>query len=178
MARCYRIQNPIGQLRTFTILYTFAFVITRHTWNRCVYLLVIVIFAVVACTIKSSIKTYLLSPFLIISWWIGTFCDHVIFRSASIAFPRRTFRIYVRWNTNRVSFLLFLSNPFEFFFHIMVINSKKIALCLDLVCYLIMSTRPRDTVVKIQVISLKGWNVQIFLIRIIFLSSQLCLVAC
>ena len=31
MARCSRIQNPIGQLRTVTILYTFAFVITRHS---------------------------------------------------------------------------------------------------------------------------------------------------
>ena len=128
MARCSRIQNPIVQLQTVTILSTFAFVITRHSWHRCVYLMVIVIFSVVACTITFFIKTYLLLPFLIVFWWIGTFCDHVIFRSTSIEITRQTFRIPIRWNTNRASFLLFLSNPFETFFRSMIINSTTCAL--------------------------------------------------
>ena len=142
MARCSRIQNPIGQLQTVTILYTFLFVINIHSCHRCVYLMVIVIFAVVACTITFFIKTYLLSPFLIIFWWLGTFCDHVIFRSTSKAFPRRTFQIPVRLKINRTSFLLFLSNPFETFFCRMIITSTKCALFLNRVCSLIISTRP------------------------------------
>ena len=77
--------------------------------------MVIVIFAVVSCTITFFIKTYLLSPFLIIFWWLGTFCDHVIFRSTSKAFTKRTIQITVRRNINRTRFPLFLSNPFEIF---------------------------------------------------------------
>ena len=88
MARCSRIQNPICQLQTVTILYTLAFVITRHSRHRCVYIMFVIIFFVVACTITFFIKTYLLSPFLIIFWWIGNIFDHVIFRSTSKAFPR------------------------------------------------------------------------------------------
>ena len=91
-----QIQNPIGQLRTVTILYTFAFVITRHLFHRCVYIMVVVIFTVVSYMITFFIKTYLLTPFLIISRWLGTFCDHAIFRSTYIVFPRRTFQIPVR----------------------------------------------------------------------------------
>ena len=178
MARCSRIQNPIGQLWTVTILYTFAFVVTRHSCHRCVYLMVIVIFAVVACTINFFIKTYLLTPVIIIFWWIGIFCNRVIFRSTSKAFPRWTFRIPVRWNINRASFLLFLSNPFETFLRRMVIKSTKCALCLNIVCSLIMSTIPWDAAVKIQVISLQVWDVQKHLVRKLFLSSQFCLVAC
>ena len=149
MARCYRIQNPIGQLRTVTILYTFAFVITRYLCHRWVYLLVIIIFAVVACTITFFIKMYLLSPFLIIFRWLGTFCDHVIFRFISKEFPRRTFRIPVRWNINRASFPLFLSNPFETFFRRMIITSTKCALCLNSMCSFNISNRPWATSVKI-----------------------------
>ena len=171
MACCSWIQNPIGQLRTVTILFTFAFVITRHSCHICVYLMVTVVFAVVACTITFFIKTYWLTSFLTVFRWLGTFCDHVIFRSTSIAFSRRTFRISVRWNTYCARFFLFLSNPFETFFRRMVIKSTKCALCLDRVCPFIMSTRPWDTVVKIQIICLQGWDVQTFLIRKILLSS-------
>ena len=113
MACCSQIPNPIGLLRTVTILYTFEFVITRHSCHRCVYLMVIVIFAVAACTITFFIKTYLLSPFLIVFWWIGKFCDHVILRSTYISFPRRMFHFYIGSNINRASFIPFLSNPFE-----------------------------------------------------------------
>ena len=131
-------QNPIVRLRTVTILFTFAFVVTRHSCHRCVYLMVVVIFAVVACMINFFIKTYLLSLFLIIFWWLGTFCDHVIFRSTSKAFPRWKFRISVRWNINLARFFLFLSNPFEAFFCRMIITSTKCALFLDIVCSLIV----------------------------------------
>ena len=177
MARSSWIQNPICQLRTVTILFTFAFFITRHACHRCVYLMVIVIFAVVACTITFFIKTYWLTSFLTVFRWLGTSCDHMILRSTSITFPRRTFRISVRWNTNRESFFLFLSDPFETFFRRMIIRSKKCALFLGRVCPLIVSTRPWDSVVKIQIICLQGWDIQTFLIRILFLSSHFCLLA-
>ena len=177
MARFSWIQNTIGQLRTVTILYTFAFVITRYSCHRCVYIMIVVIFAVVACTITFFIKTYLLSPFLIIFWCLGTFCDHVIFRSTYKAFPRRTLRIPVRWNINRAIFILFLSNPFETCFCRIIITSTKCELCLNIVCSLIMSTRPWATAVKIQVIILQGWDVQNILVSKLFLSSQFCLMA-
>ena len=124
------------------------------------------------------IKTYLLLPFLIIFRWLGKFCNHVVFRSTSKSFPRRTFRIPVRSNINLTSFLLFLSNPFETFFSRMVIKSTKCALSLNRVWSLIMYTRPWDTAAKIQVISLQRWDVQKNLVRKLFLSSQFCLVAC
>ena len=178
MARCSRIQNPIGQLQTVTVLSTFAFIVTRHSCRRCVYLMGIAIFAVVACTITSFIITYLLSLILVIFWWLGTFCDHVIFRSTSIAFPRRKFRISVRWNINRVSFLLFLSNPFETFFRRMIITSPKCTLYLNRVCSLTMSNKTWETTVNIYLISLQGRYVQWFLVSKFFLSSQVCLVAC
>ena len=149
MERCSRIQNPIGQLRTVTILFTLAFVITRQACHRCVYLTVIVIFAVVACIITFFIKMNWLTSFLTILRWLGTFCNHIIFRSTSEAFLRLTFRIPVRWNINRASFLLFLSNPFEAFFCRMIITSTKCALLLNIVCSLIVSTRPWATAVKI-----------------------------
>ena len=148
-----------------------------HGCHRCVYLMVIFIFAVVACTITFFIKTYWLTSFLTFFRWLGTFYDHMIFRSTSITFQRRTFRISVRWNTNRASFFLFLSDPFETFFRRMIIKSTKCALCLDIVCPLVVYTVPWDTVVKIQIICLKGWDIQTFLIRILFLSSKFCLVA-
>ena len=50
----------------------------RHACHRCVYLMVIVIFAVVACTIPFFVKTYLLSPFfnyLLVAWEILQPCD-------------------------------------------------------------------------------------------------------
>ena len=48
--------NKIGQLWTVTTISTGTFFITRHTCHRWIYLLVTVIFAVVACTIKMFIK--------------------------------------------------------------------------------------------------------------------------
>ena len=53
---CSRIQNPIGQLQTVTKISTSTFVIIRHMFHRCIYLLVTVIFSVFACTIKFSLK--------------------------------------------------------------------------------------------------------------------------
>ena len=73
MARCSRIQNPIGQLLTFTKISTRKFVITRHVCHRCIHLLVTIIFAVVACTITFFIRMYFLSQFLIIFWCLWTF---------------------------------------------------------------------------------------------------------
>ena len=122
------IQNPklIGQLRTVTKIFTRTFVIARHSCHRCIYILVTVIFAVVACKITFLIKTYLLSPFLIIFWWIWTFWDHVVFISTSKEFLRRTFQISFRQNINCTSFLLFLSYTFETFFRRMIINPQNV----------------------------------------------------
>ena len=89
--------------------------IAWHSCHRCIYFMVIIIFAVFACTINFFIVRYLPSPFLIIFWWLGKFCDHVIFRSISKAFPRRTFQIPVRWNINRARFILLLSNRLKNF---------------------------------------------------------------
>ena len=47
----------------------------------------------------------------------------MIFRYASKEFPSWTIRIFVRWSTSRTSFLFFLSDIFETFFHRMVIKS-------------------------------------------------------
>ena len=126
MALCSRIQNPIGQLRTVTILYTFAFIIARHSCHRYVYIMVIVIFDVVSCTINFFIKMYLLSPFFIIFWWLGTFCNHVIFRSTFKVILRDTFHFSIGWNINRATFFLFLSNPFETFFWRVINTSKNV----------------------------------------------------
>ena len=153
MARLSWIQNTIGQLRTVTILYTFVFVITRHTCHRCVYLMVIVIFSVVACTITFLIKTYFLLPFLIILWWLWTFCDHVIFRSTSKAFQSRTFRLSIVLNINRKSFFVFLSDPFETFFWKVICTSTKCALFLNSICSLNIPTKTWSAA-KIKVISL------------------------
>ena len=78
-----------------TILFTLTFVIARHSCHRCVYLLVIIIFGVVAGTITFFIKTYLILPFFTIFWWLGTFCEHVISRSTAKAFPRCTLRLSI-----------------------------------------------------------------------------------
>ena len=128
MARCSQIQNPIVQLRTVTIIFTFAFIITRHSCHRCVYLMVIIIFAVVSCTITFFIKTYLPSPFIIIFWWLGTFCDHVIFRSTSQAFPRRTYHLSIGLKINRAISLIFISYPFETLFCRVINTSTKCSL--------------------------------------------------
>ena len=74
------------------------------------------------------------------------FLNHVIFRSTSKAFTRRTFRISVRWNINRASFLLFLSYPFEECFGRIIVTSTKCALCLNMQCYFAISTRTWATV--------------------------------
>ena len=71
-------------------------------------------FAVVACMITFFIKTYLISPFHIIFWWLWTFCNYVIFRSTSKTFSRCPFRSSVVWSTSRTSFsfyyLIFLKH--------------------------------------------------------------------
>ena len=83
MSCCSIIQNPIDQLRTVTKIFTRKFVITRHMCHRLIYLFVTVIFAVAACTITFFIKMYLLLPFIILLWWLWTFCNYVIFISTS-----------------------------------------------------------------------------------------------
>ena len=149
MARSSWIQNPIGQFLTVAIVFTFVFVITRHSCHRCVYLKVIVIIAVAACTFTFFLGFFRLASFLTVFRWLGKFCDKMIFRSASKAFPCWTIRIFVRWITSRTSFLFILSDIFEAFLHTMVIYSTKCALCLDRVFLLTVSIRPWGTVVKI-----------------------------
>ena len=80
-----------------------------------IYILVISIFSVVACTITYFIKMYLLLPFLILFRWLQKFLNYVIFRSTYKTFPGRTFRTPVVRITSHTSFLLFLSDSFEFF---------------------------------------------------------------
>ena len=89
----------------FSLTIIFPFIIARHSCHRCIYLVITIIFAVVACTITFFIKTCLL--------W--AFCDHVIFRSTSKAFPRHAFHMSIGWKINRVSVFLFLSYPSETF---------------------------------------------------------------
>ena len=106
-------------MRTVNKIPTGAFIITRHTCHRCIYIFVIVITTVVAffmqCTIKYFTITYLLSPFLVLFRWLQTFRNEVIFRSASKTFARRVFHTFVVQITIRTSFLLSLSDPFELF---------------------------------------------------------------
>ena len=96
-----------------------------------------------------SLKRTCFRRFRYLFFWLGAFCNHVIFRSTSKAFLRRTFRISVRWNIHRASFLLLLSYAFETFFRRMIVTSTKCALCLKIVCSLTMSTRTWATAVKI-----------------------------
>ena len=140
MTHCSRIQNPIGQLQTVTKISTGTFVITRHMCNICIYLLVTIIFAVVACMIIFPIKTYLLSPFIIIIWWCWTLWNYVIFRSKAKIFLRYTFCTSVFRITSRMSFLFFLSDLFEIFFWGNVCTSTNSALFLDKICFLTIST--------------------------------------
>ena len=177
MARCSRIQDPIGQLQTVTILSTFAFVITRHSCQRCVYLMVIVIFPLPHARLTFSLKRSDLCSFSLYLGGLG----HFAIMWSSDPHPKH-------FRGGRSEFLLyeiptarafphFLSDPFETFFRRMIVKSTKCALCMDRVCPVIVSTRPWDTVVKIQIICLQGWDVQAFLIRKLSLSSQFCLVA-
>ena len=137
----------------------------------------IVIIDVVACMITFSLGFFRLASFLTVFRWLDTFCDHMIFRFASKVFPSWTIQSFVRWSTSRASFLYFLSDIFETFSHRMDIKSTKFSLCLDRFCLLIVSTRPLEILVNIKIICLQGWNVQEFLIRMLFLSSKFCLVA-
>ena len=73
-------------MQTVTKILIMTFVIVRHTCHRCLYILVIVIFAVVVCTINFFIKTYVISPFFNTFKWIWTFCNNVIFISTSKTF--------------------------------------------------------------------------------------------
>ena len=129
------IYNPIGQLQTVTKNPTRTLVMIRHKFHRCIYLLVIFIFAVVAFFLWSKInyfiKTYLLSPFLVIFRWLWTFFNYMIFIYASKTFTRRAFYTSVVQITSRTRFLVFLSDYFETFFCRMVGTSKKCALCMD-----------------------------------------------
>ena len=161
MAHCSPIQNPIGLLRTVTILYTYAFVIARHSCHRCVYLMVIVIFAVVACTIKFSLKRTCFRRFSLSSGGLGHFA--IMWSSDP---HLRHFR------GGRSKFLLdetSTAQDFSFFILILLkyfsaewLLPLKCAVCVNRVCSLIMSTRYWDTSVKIQVISMQGRDVQWF----------------
>ena len=128
-------------MRTVTIIFTWTFVIARHNCHICVYLMVNVVFTVVTWTMTFFIKTYLLSPFLIIFCWLWTFCNHVIFISTSKAFTRLTFHLSIGWNTNCTSFLLFLSYPFEAFLCRVIVTPTKCALCLKSMCSFTIPTR-------------------------------------
>ena len=141
MARCSITQNPIDQLRTVTKISTRTFVIVRNTCHIYIYLLVTVIFAVVVCMITFFIRTYLLSPFIIIFWWIWKFCNYVIFRSTSKTFPRRTLCLSVVQITSRTIFFLFLSDPFETFFCRVINILTKSALFLKSVCSFTISSK-------------------------------------
>ena len=55
------------------ILLTFTFVIAIHSCHRCVYLIVIVIFSVIACTITSSLKRTRLRRFSFYFGGLGHF---------------------------------------------------------------------------------------------------------
>ena len=56
VARWSRIQNPIGQLQTFTNISTKTFVITRHMWHRCIYLLVAIFSPLLYAQLSFSLK--------------------------------------------------------------------------------------------------------------------------
>ena len=94
-------------------MYTRKLVIIRHTCHIYIYLLVIFIFSLVTKMISSFIKMYLISPFLILFWWLRTFFNDVIFRSTSKTFPRHTFRTSVVRITSRTIFFFLFSDPFE-----------------------------------------------------------------
>ena len=108
----------------FSLTMIFPFVIARHSCHIYIYLAVTIIFTIVACIINFFVKTYLL--------W--TFCDHMIFRSTSKAFPRRTSHLSIGWNINRASFSLFLYLTFETLFCRVINTSTICALCLNSMC--------------------------------------------
>ena len=141
MVRCYRIQNPIGQLQTVTKISTGTFVITRRMCHRCIYLLVTVIIAIIAYTIEFLIKTYLIFTFLIFFWWLGTFCNLVIFGSTSKCFYRCPFCLSVFGITRRRSFFLLLSELLEIVFLQIDEHLQKSALCLNSVCSFTISSK-------------------------------------
>ena len=126
-------------MQTITKIPARKFVIIRHTWHRCIYLLVVFIFAVVSlflwCTITFFIKTSLLSLFLILFRWLWTFYNYMIFRSSSKKFARRAFRTSGVQITSCTWFFLFLSDPFETYLYRMVGTSTKSAICLDNICF-------------------------------------------
>ena len=126
--------KPNSRIANYHQISTRTSVITSHTWHKCIYLLVIVIFSVVLCTIIFFIKTYLILPFLILFRWLWTFCNQVIFKSTSKKFPSRTFHSSVVRITSCTSFLLLLSDPFEIFFCRVIRTSTKCALFVKSVC--------------------------------------------
>ena len=157
MASFSWVQNPIGQLQTIAIIFAFSYVIVWHPCHRCVYFEVIFIVTIIFCTMSLFLvfKTYLLSVFLFsVFRWLGTFCNKMIFGSASKAFPIWTIWIFVWQSTSRTSFIFFFSDLFETFFHRMVSMSTICALCLGRVCFFIVSTRYWLTAVKIQLFRL------------------------
>ena len=149
MASCSWIQNPIGQLRTIAIIFVFPYVIIRHSCHRCVYFKVIVIVSIVFCTIALFLGFVRLASFLTVFRWFGTFCNKMIFGSASKAFLSWTIWIFVWRSTSRTSFLFFFSDILKTFFHRMVRKSTICALCLGRVCFFIVFTRSWLTSVKI-----------------------------
>ena len=178
MARSSWIQNPIGQLRTIAIIFVFPYVIIRHSCHRCVYFKVIVIVAIVFHTISFLLRFFRLAFLFAVFRWLGTFCNKMIFGSAYKTFLSWTIWIFVWRSTSRTRFLFFFPNLFETFFHRMVSKSTICALCLGRVYFFIVFTLRWLTDVKIQIFCLQWWNVQAFMIRLHFLSSQFCLVAC
>ena len=154
MARSSWVQNPIGQLRTISIIFVFVYVIIRHSCHICVYFKVIVIFAVVFCTIAFFLRFVRLASFLTVFRWFGTFCDKMSFGSASKAFPSCTIWIFVWGSTSRTSFLFLFSDHFNTFFHRMVRKSTICALCLGRVWFIIVFTRSWLNAVNIQILFL------------------------
>ena len=143
--------------------FTRTFIIARHLCHKCINILVTIIFAVVACTINFFIKTYFIFPFIIIFWWLWKIFDHVIFRSTSKAFPRRTFCSSIVRSINHARFLLFLSYPFETFFCRVICTSTTVHFFWTSCAFSLFLPKTQADV-NIKAISMQGWNVQWFLI--------------
>ena len=154
MASCSWVQNPIVQLRTIAIIFIFSYVIIWHSCHRCVYFEVIVIVTIVFRTIAIFLETYFLVFLFAVFRWLGTFCDKMIFGSATKAFPIWTIWNFVWRSTSRKSFPFFFLIFLKHFFHRMVRKSTICALCLDRVCFFVVFTGSWLTAVKIQIFCL------------------------
>ena len=86
-----------------------------------------------------SLKRTWFRHFSLSFWWLWTFCNNVIFRSASKTFARRMFHLSVVRITSRMRF--YFSFWFFWIFLCRVIStSTKSALCLDKICSLTIYT--------------------------------------